>query len=297
MVVFVCGSCGESVKKAAVDKHCQTKCRNCQSLSCIDCGKDFPGDTFRSHNQCMTEEEKWHGKDAKVKAGGNTGQKKQDAWVESIQNAIPVAKSSNPQLADYLQKLLGYDNMPRKEAKFKNFLKNSLRIHNHQIITAIWTVVGSVKAAVPVPQPKPPAQSSTNGGSVAADSPVANGRAAGNAEVEDLVEPAKKRSKKDIPEDTPALTKATTDETEATTDETAARKFRWKKEIREVLVDSPSHSLSERKLMKKVLRRYETSLDLRAVAQDDLSQTFDKYLRKYPDLFHVEDSRVKLICT
>ena len=51
MVVFICGNCGESVKKAAVDKHCQTKCRNCRTLSCIDCGKDFPGETYRSHNQ------------------------------------------------------------------------------------------------------------------------------------------------------------------------------------------------------------------------------------------------------
>jgi cell growth-regulating nucleolar protein len=67
----------------------------------------------------MTEEEKWHGKDFKPKTGGNTGQKKQDAWTESIQNAISSVKSSNPQLSDVLQKLLGYDNVPRKEAKFK----------------------------------------------------------------------------------------------------------------------------------------------------------------------------------
>ena len=66
----------------------------------------------------MTEEQKWHGKDAKVKPNGNTGQKKQDAWTESIQNAIPAAKTSNPQLANILEKLLGYENVPRKQAKF-----------------------------------------------------------------------------------------------------------------------------------------------------------------------------------
>lgn len=40
MVFFTCNGCGESLKKAQVDKHV-TMCRGCQVLSCIDCGKDF----------------------------------------------------------------------------------------------------------------------------------------------------------------------------------------------------------------------------------------------------------------
>lgn len=40
MVVFTCNACGEAVKKAQVEKHVNI-CRNCQCLSCMDCGKDF----------------------------------------------------------------------------------------------------------------------------------------------------------------------------------------------------------------------------------------------------------------
>jgi len=41
MVVFHCGGCGEALKKNQVDKHIGSICRRVQTLSCIDCGKDF----------------------------------------------------------------------------------------------------------------------------------------------------------------------------------------------------------------------------------------------------------------
>jgi DNA-directed RNA polymerase subunit RPC12/RpoP len=44
MVVFHCGSCGEALKKNQVDKHIGSTCRRVQTLSCIDCGKDFTYD-------------------------------------------------------------------------------------------------------------------------------------------------------------------------------------------------------------------------------------------------------------
>jgi DNA-directed RNA polymerase subunit RPC12/RpoP len=44
MVVFHCGSCGESLKKNQVDKHIASSCRGVQTISCIDCGKDFTYD-------------------------------------------------------------------------------------------------------------------------------------------------------------------------------------------------------------------------------------------------------------
>ena len=41
MVVFTCGQCNESLKKNQVEKHYQSRCRNCNVLACVDCGKDF----------------------------------------------------------------------------------------------------------------------------------------------------------------------------------------------------------------------------------------------------------------
>lgn len=46
-----------------------------------DCLKDFDRDTFSSHTQCVTELERYSGKDYVPKANQNKGQKKQEAWV------------------------------------------------------------------------------------------------------------------------------------------------------------------------------------------------------------------------
>uniref|UniRef100_A0A8C1HAC6 Ly1 antibody reactive homolog (mouse) n=1 Tax=Cyprinus carpio carpio TaxID=630221 RepID=A0A8C1HAC6_CYPCA len=62
MVVFTCNACGESLKKAQVEKHVM-KCRSCQVLSCIDCSKDFWGDDYRNHIKCISEDQKYGSKD------------------------------------------------------------------------------------------------------------------------------------------------------------------------------------------------------------------------------------------
>ena len=62
MVTFICGICGESLKKAQVNKHCETKCRNAWSFTCMDCNKVFEGFEFEKHISCMTETERYQGK-------------------------------------------------------------------------------------------------------------------------------------------------------------------------------------------------------------------------------------------
>ena len=76
----------------------------------------------------MTEQEKWHGKDFKPKEG-NTGKKKQDTWTENIHAAVAESQSYSPKIAAALQRLLSYDNVPRKESKFKVYYF-SFRIPN-----------------------------------------------------------------------------------------------------------------------------------------------------------------------
>ncbi|KAI9475253.1 hypothetical protein LPJ78_005308 [Coemansia sp. RSA 989] len=60
MVSFVCNYCQETIKKPKLDAHTK-RCRNA-SFSCIDCGVDFAGTTYRQHTSCMTEAEKYEGK-------------------------------------------------------------------------------------------------------------------------------------------------------------------------------------------------------------------------------------------
>lgn len=47
----------------------------------MDCHKDFDEGSFNLHTQCVTEAERYSGKDYKPKANQNKGQKKQEAWV------------------------------------------------------------------------------------------------------------------------------------------------------------------------------------------------------------------------
>jgi cell growth-regulating nucleolar protein len=56
-VSFVCNHCQETVKKPKLEKH-KMQCRHA-SFTCIDCNRDFQGTEYRSHNQCISEGEKY----------------------------------------------------------------------------------------------------------------------------------------------------------------------------------------------------------------------------------------------
>ena len=62
MAVFICEYCGATLKKQQIDRHCETKCPNAWSFTCVECGKTFDGFAYKEHNQCMTEVEKYQGK-------------------------------------------------------------------------------------------------------------------------------------------------------------------------------------------------------------------------------------------
>jgi len=124
------------LKKAQVDKHVM-KCRQCQVLSCIDCGKDFWGDDYKEHNKCISEDQKYGGKGFEAKA--NKGDVKQQQWLEKI-NVAMNKPGISPKLKDVLNQLSSYDNIPRKKAKFQNWMQNSLRIHNRALQDQVWEV-------------------------------------------------------------------------------------------------------------------------------------------------------------
>ncbi|XP_064630679.1 cell growth-regulating nucleolar protein-like [Lineus longissimus] len=141
MVVFACNSCGESMKKAQVEKH-SYKCRQCNVLSCVDCGKEFWGNDYQQHTKCITEDEKYGGKNYKPKPGANKGEIKQELWIQQVQDAINNTKG-NPKLLGLLEKLKDYPNIPRKKVKFENFVKNSLRVREQWLIDQVWEAMAS----------------------------------------------------------------------------------------------------------------------------------------------------------
>ncbi|KAK3094351.1 hypothetical protein FSP39_000694 [Pinctada imbricata] len=140
MVFFSCDACGESLKKNQVEKHYMTQCRRCESLSCVDCNKVFWGDEYKEHTKCITEAEKYSGKNYKPKPGANKGEKKQNEWFEQVQEAIDKNRG-NKQLLFLLEKLKEYPNVPRKQKKFENFAKSSLNIRNANLVSQVWNLL------------------------------------------------------------------------------------------------------------------------------------------------------------
>ncbi|XP_070703124.1 cell growth-regulating nucleolar protein [Pempheris klunzingeri] len=148
MVFFTCNGCGESLKKAQVDKHVNI-CRGCQVLSCIDCGKDFWGDDYKDHNKCISEDQKYGGKGYEAKA--NKGDVKQQQWIQRVQEAMNKPGVS-AKLKDVLRQVSTYDNVPRKKAKFQNWMRNSLKIANTGLHDEVWDILAAADKPAEAPQ-------------------------------------------------------------------------------------------------------------------------------------------------
>lgn len=138
MVNFICDACGQTIKKQKVEKHYQTECRRCSVLSCLDCGKDFPGDSYASHTSCISEAEKYQGKLYKGKDKANKGERKQQEWLEQVRNASGDSSNQDPRVRKLMAKITSYNNVPRKEAKFKKFCENSINIRDEALLEKLW---------------------------------------------------------------------------------------------------------------------------------------------------------------
>ncbi|XP_074848585.1 cell growth-regulating nucleolar protein [Carettochelys insculpta] len=136
MVVFTCNACGDSVKKGQVEKHVNI-CRNCQCLSCMDCGKDFWGDDYKSHVKCISEDQKYGGKGYEAKT--NKGDVKQQEWIQKIHEVIKKPNIS-PKLRNILEQMHTYDNIPRKKVKFQNWMVNNLKVVNSTLQDQVWDI-------------------------------------------------------------------------------------------------------------------------------------------------------------
>mmetsp|Transcript_87785 Transcript_87785/g.155661 ORF Transcript_87785/g.155661 Transcript_87785/m.155661 type:complete len:231 (+) Transcript_87785:66-758(+) len=155
MVYFECQKCNETIKKPKLAKHLQS----CGSwyVSCIDCSKVFSWEEWEAHTSCMSEAQKYQGKLFQGKEKENKGQAKQDSWVENVGKAVADPSADIPdQIRTALQNLMGYDNIPRKQKPFGNFVKNSLKIWDQSKIDAMWNVIASanVKPAAGSSAPK-----------------------------------------------------------------------------------------------------------------------------------------------
>eukprot|EP00559_Dactyliosolen_fragilissimus_P004621 CAMPEP_0184858570 /NCGR_PEP_ID=MMETSP0580-20130426/3650_1 /TAXON_ID=1118495 /ORGANISM="Dactyliosolen fragilissimus" /LENGTH=304 /DNA_ID=CAMNT_0027354787 /DNA_START=21 /DNA_END=935 /DNA_ORIENTATION=- len=155
MVSFTCDGCNETLKKNQVDSHAR-KCRQCSSVSCIDCCVCFWGDDYKTHTSCITEAERYE-KSFSQKTSqnnsssnnnnnkGNTKRSPQEVWKEIITIA---SEKSPPSLQHYFHILNDYENVPRKAKAFQNFASNSLKLRgpkSNDIVTSLWDYLSSVR--------------------------------------------------------------------------------------------------------------------------------------------------------
>lgn len=141
MPVFECQKCNETVKKPKLGQHLM-RCGAPWMVTCIDCNLTFTWDTWESHTKCISEAQKYQGHLFQEKESQNKGQKKQDQWIDAIAGVVEDPSSGiAPDVRTLMTKLLGFDNIPRKQKPFGNFVKNSLKLWDERKIEAMWKVV------------------------------------------------------------------------------------------------------------------------------------------------------------
>uniref|UniRef100_G3THA1 Ly1 antibody reactive n=1 Tax=Loxodonta africana TaxID=9785 RepID=G3THA1_LOXAF len=138
MVFFTCNACGDSVKKGQVEKHVAV-CGSCECLliDCLLCYQELKGDDYKNHVKCISEDQKYGGKGYEGKT--HKGDIKQQAWIQKINELIKKPNVS-PKVRELLEQISGFDNIPRKRAKFQNWMKNSLKIYNESILEQVWSI-------------------------------------------------------------------------------------------------------------------------------------------------------------
>ena len=150
MVFFVCEDCNETLKRLKVAQHL---CRcSCSAITCVDCGATFHDDSYLQHATCMSEAERYEGNLYKAPKKKTA----QDAWAELVQSACADRRDAPPAAAKLLPRLQGFENIPRNQKKFCNWVKNSLNLRGGDAaaVDALWSYL--VARATPrSPRPRP----------------------------------------------------------------------------------------------------------------------------------------------
>lgn len=282
MVFFTCNNCGESVKKQSVEKHYTTRCRNSpKNVSCMDCQKDFHGEEYVAHIKCISEAEKYSGKNYVVKEKANSGQKKQETWMDIVRSILESTEYQlSAQTRNIFQRLQSYDNVPRKKAKFQNFVSNCVRIPPNQA-QPVWEVLekelenmkkvkqlelAATKAAIEESKKAKEAEVKQENG-LKRKTEESNG-------IEENVE--KKKKKKDKTE--------AVDENGAVVDIDEEETFQWCTVLEKIIAKN-KEGITLDKLKKKLLKKYKSKLDLQELnekQQKKFEKKFTKTLKKCP---------------
>ncbi|XP_058835504.1 uncharacterized protein C16C10.8 [Topomyia yanbarensis] len=306
MVFFTCNHCGETVKKRMVEKH-GWKCKKEINVSCIDCLNDFVGKAYDAHTSCITEEEKYSGKDYVPKANANKGAKKQEAWLDTIRSITDRQRNLSNGVNDVFNIIRKNDNIPRKQKGFMNFFQNSAKHIRLNDVKAAWTLLeeevkrvkenaNSQQANGTVPSA---AINQANGTSVVQENGCKKRKLENTEESTVLAQPACKKSKKKHnqqrnghSEEHDNLVDVSVIESAVTLAEPGQGKFNWKEVIRTTL-GAKNNEMKLSKLKKKVLKKYQQFVGSSIQVGDKIERKFSKKITKLGVV--VDNETVRLI--
>nr|XP_054109457.1 cell growth-regulating nucleolar protein isoform X3 [Callithrix jacchus] len=72
--------------------------------------------------------------------------------VLGLQKISELIKRPNvsPKVRELLEQISAFDNVPRKKAKFQNWMKNSLKVRNESILEQVWNIFSEASSSEPV---------------------------------------------------------------------------------------------------------------------------------------------------
>ncbi|CAF0787472.1 unnamed protein product [Adineta steineri] len=289
MVVFHCGGCGEALKKNQVDKHLGSVCRRAQTLSCIDCGKDFSRDSYKDHIKCVTEQEKYGGANYTAPTNVNKGEKKQNQWFEIVQSAINL-NSGSPQAQILLKKLQYYPNTPRKRAKFINFTNNSIKGFPPRTVEEVWSILETLLPKPGTNEANQPKKNDTEEDQNTSEVPIEN---------EETNKSQTKRKQNSEDDEQSSKKSKTNDEDEDAQDDNNQAvptnpRFEWYDEIKRALSKATDQTLSLDVLRKKIFKRYKKLKPNQDKQDDGLFKKLEKKIQRAPFVEQIEKNVFRL---
>lgn len=250
MVFFVCEGCNETLKKNKVDAHA-ARCRNCWAVSCVDCSVVFKGNDYAAHTSCISEAQKHEGALYREKASnGKKKQSPQERWMEVVAEASCPSDAKFQQL---LQRIAAYDNVPRKKAKFVNFMKNSIATTDAKTVERAFAFYETQLKANE-------SESSAN----ANETPAAQPEASAPEAIENG--DSKKRNDRDEEKEEQKTAKKS-----KTSDKQDEKQIKWAKLIKSALQDAPSKQLELEALRSQLIA---------SIQKKKLSSKSEKELKK-----------------
>lgn len=271
MVFFVCEGCNETLKKNKVDQHA-ARCRSCWAVSCVDCSVVFKGNDYAAHTSCISEAQKYEGSLYKEKTKGPNAKKEspQERWMRIVQSA---SAGSDSKLQNVLDRIAGYDNVPRKRAKFLNFMKNSIALNDQTIVERVWTLYeANDKAAV--------AESSASSED-ANGATATNGGAAGD-------ESSKKRTEREEQPEDDAAADAKESKKKAKTED---KPIKWAKLIKSALKSAPGKQMDLPELRDQVVAQILSNKSL-SKSEKELKKEFKAAVKESESVAVVEIVRL-----